>query len=299
MKTNRLLTACLLATTVICAAEIRTVDELHNSLKDQYPDQVAKKPGETTTSAPSERENIVSKVLAERQQKLKGQPAPEIHFTTKDGTQKRLSDLRGKPVVVAFVVGTHMSPAATSCPPHAALRDSMKRNAKRITDSNVHIVMVASRRQNSSRLKEYLNDAPYTGIAVDSETQYRYEWGVYGTPNVFIVDGTGKVAHLPKDITSPPTNRSERLEPALDLINALPPSPPVLPQDRDITDTNGRKLSGTILEKSETAIKYHRKSDGKEIDIEINTLSAADRQFVKGCQAATPLTPTPPKTETP
>ena len=299
MKANSLLTACLLACTIICAEDIHTVNELHNSLKDKYPDHVVEESGKRTIKTSIERGGIVWKTLHDRQQKLKGQPAPEIQFTTKDGTPKRLSDLRGKPVVVACVSGHLMSPDAKSCAIHAALRDSMKRNAKRIASSGVQMVLVELPRTISSHLTDYLYDTPYTGIAVDSETLYAYEWGIYRTPQIFIVDVFGKIAYLPKEIPSPPTDQYELLEPAISLINALYPLPTTLPQDRDIIDTNGRKLSGTILSKTETAIKFHRKSDGKEFDIPVTTLSAADQQFVKECQAATPPTPTPPQSETP
>jgi hypothetical protein len=55
---------------------------------------------------------------------------------------------------------------------------------------------------------------------------------------------------------------------------------PSLPLDREITDTAGRKLNGTITAKSETGLKFRRTSDGKEFDIPLDKLSVIDRMFL-------------------
>jgi len=55
---------------------------------------------------------------------------------------------------------------------------------------------------------------------------------------------------------------------------------PAFPVQRVLTDTLGRKLDTTILEKSPTAIKCRRNPDGAEFTIELTKLSAEDRKFL-------------------
>ena len=73
---------------------------------------------------------------------------------------------------------------------------------------------------------------------------------------------------------------------------------PALPVQRVLTDTLGRKLDSTILEKSPTAIKCRRNPDGAEFTIELSKLSADDRKFLAdlGKPAVAPP-PSKPKTE--
>lgn len=59
-----------------------------------------------------------------------------------------------------------------------------------------------------------------------------------------------------------------------------------LPTQRVLTDTSGRKLDVTILEKDDTSIKVRRVSDSKEFSLDLNKLSAEDREFAKGLQPA-------------
>ena len=291
MKTINLLASCLLTTTVVCAAEIRTVKELHNSLKAKYPDQIENKPGVTINRTPPERDKIVREILGERQQKLKGETGPEIQFTTKDGSQKRLSDLRGKPVILIFF----LSQAIGSCKSHDGILEGLKQNGPKLAGEGIPVILVepimyqGASEEIKEQIKETgrkkLGDPYYTGTAYSTDTKYEYDWGVYGFPASFIIDGYGKVSHLPADTSK--NKSAQEITTCINLIDALPPAPPAFFQSREITDTNGRKLSGTILEKSETAIKF-RKSDGKEFDIPIKNLSAADQQFIKECQAAAP-----------
>ena len=53
-----------------------------------------------------------------------------------------------------------------------------------------------------------------------------------------------------------------------------------LPAEREITDTTGRKLAGTILSKTDTNIRFRRAPDGKEFDLSISKLSDEDRKFI-------------------
>ena len=55
---------------------------------------------------------------------------------------------------------------------------------------------------------------------------------------------------------------------------------PVTPTTRTITDSGGRKIEVTIIEKSATGIKAKRQSDGKEFTVELAKLSPDDQAFV-------------------
>ena len=61
---------------------------------------------------------------------------------------------------------------------------------------------------------------------------------------------------------------------------------PITPTARTITDTSGRKIAVTIVEKSATAIKAKRTSDGKEFTVELVKLSADDQAFVGALKPA-------------
>lgn len=77
----------------------------------------------------------------------------------------------------------------------------------------------------------------------------------------------------------------------------LPSSPAVsttLPVVRTLTDTTGRKIEATIIEKSDTAIKV-KTASGKEFTLVLTKLSAADQAFIAGL-AAPPAPPVKPRT---
>lgn len=65
-----------------------------------------------------------------------------------------------------------------------------------------------------------------------------------------------------------------------------------MPVNRTITDTQGRSMDGTIVSKTDTAIKFRRTVDNKEFEIKIDTLSDADRTFIAGITAEEPKRPT-------
>ena len=60
-----------------------------------------------------------------------------------------------------------------------------------------------------------------------------------------------------------------------------PAAAPALPVHRVLTDSTGRRLDAIILEKSATAIKGKRTSDGVKFSIELAKLSVEDQMFLK------------------
>lgn len=65
-------------------------------------------------------------------------------------------------------------------------------------------------------------------------------------------------------------------------------SPAALPILRILTDTSARKLDVSILEKSDITVKVRRSSDDKMFSLDLDKLSAEDREFVKRIQPALP-----------
>lgn len=69
-----------------------------------------------------------------------------------------------------------------------------------------------------------------------------------------------------------------------------------MPVPRTLTSADGRKLEVTLLEKTATAIKAKRASDGVEFTLELAKLSADDQAFIAGLAvpvAAPEIAPTP------
>lgn len=66
----------------------------------------------------------------------------------------------------------------------------------------------------------FLNELgnPYTGVTVDANGRQSVEWGVYGLPETFLVDGEGRVVER---FAGALTQRmiADRLRPALDSLN--------------------------------------------------------------------------------
>lgn len=60
---------------------------------------------------------------------------------------------------------------------------------------------------------------PYDGMAADPEGRMGLEWGVYGTPETFLIDGQGRIVTR---IAGPVTKRvlQERLRPAMEGVQA-------------------------------------------------------------------------------
>ena len=61
-----------------------------------------------------------------------------------------------------------------------------------------------------------------------------------------------------------------------------------LPVERTLTDQKGRQLEVTILAAKETVVRAKRKIDGKEVLINVSTLSPADQDFVSNLPQGDP-----------
>lgn len=123
---------------------------------------------------------------------LIGKPAPEMTLPALTGLREgnsavpgfATSDLRrGEPTVVNFF--------ASWCAPcvqeHPLLMELRAQTSVRIVGINYKDPDPGGRRF----LGRYGN--PYVAVGVDDSGRAALEWGVYGMPETFVVDGTGKV----------------------------------------------------------------------------------------------------------
>jgi cytochrome c biogenesis protein CcmG/thiol:disulfide interchange protein DsbE len=124
---------------------------------------------------------------------LIGKPAPAIDLAPLDGLTDagapvpgfKTADLAtGKPVVVNFW--------ASWCAPcieeHPLLLEARRRSGVAIFGVNYKDQTAAARRF----LGRYGN--PFAAVGVDAGGRAAIEWGVYGMPETFVIDGKGRIA---------------------------------------------------------------------------------------------------------
>lgn len=117
---------------------------------------------------------------------LVGQPAPDFQLKTVDGRSIRLSDLKGKVVLVNFW--------ATWCPPCKQEMPSMERLYARLHNQGLEILAVNIESDGDEVLPEFLRQHPHTfPILMDLEGDVQQTYGVFRFPETFVVDKTGKV----------------------------------------------------------------------------------------------------------
>jgi peroxiredoxin len=115
-----------------------------------------------------------------------GSAAPDFSLQDMQGRQVRLSDLRGKVVIVNFW--------ATWCPPCRAEMPSMETLYQ--TFKNDDLVLLALNVEEDGRelIEKFLQESPYSfPILLDSETEVQQRYGVFQFPESFIIDRNGVV----------------------------------------------------------------------------------------------------------
>ena len=125
---------------------------------------------------------------------LIGKQAPKLTLAPIEGLQKDGTPfpgldanalVTGKPVVVNFW--------ASWCAPCVAEHPLL---VKMVKDTGVNLVGINHKDQavNARRfLARYGN--PYTAIGTDGDGRAAIEWGVYGMPETFVVDGQGTIVY--------------------------------------------------------------------------------------------------------
>ncbi len=113
--------------------------------------------------------------------------APDTELVDMDGKKHKMSDYRGKPVIVNFW--------ATWCPPCRAELPSMNRAWAKVKDEGIQMLAV-----NMGESEDTI--FPFTGeypidftILLDSNGSYALEWKVQGLPTTYVVDAEGNVVY--------------------------------------------------------------------------------------------------------
>ena len=134
-------------------------------------------------------------------------PAPSFDLAGLDGGSISLTSLKGGPVLINFF--------ASWCVPCRAEQPVLMRLAQR---DHVPLYGIAykDKPQDARRLLAEFGD-PYRGIGVDSDGAVGLNFGVYGVPETYVLDGTG---HIRKRFVGPLTAEQVNNE-LLPLIKAL------------------------------------------------------------------------------
>lgn len=125
---------------------------------------------------------------------LIGKPAPQTDFAALEGLDPasgvkagfKASDLRNGRVSVVNFWASWCRPCVEEHPHLVALRD--KKPDVGLFGVNYKDAPDAARRF----LGRYGN--PFTAVGVDSTGRNAIEWGVYGMPETFVIDGEGRIA---------------------------------------------------------------------------------------------------------
>jgi thiol-disulfide isomerase/thioredoxin len=116
-------------------------------------------------------------------------PAPDFTLKDLDGKTQRLSDYRGKVVLVNFW--------ATWCPPCRREMPSMERLYQKLKNEPF-MVLAPDQYENFDLVFTFtgqLDPAPTFPIMLDPESRSAKAWGVKGLPSSFIVDKQGRIAY--------------------------------------------------------------------------------------------------------
>jgi cytochrome c biogenesis protein CcmG, thiol:disulfide interchange protein DsbE len=115
---------------------------------------------------------------------LKDTPAPDFTLRTLDGEQVRLSDLRGKPVVLNFW--------ASWCEP-CKFEHELLQQASRYYGQSVAFLGVVYQDQEAS-VRRYLLDHPSAyRHTLDPDSKVAIDYGVSGVPESYLVDANGVI----------------------------------------------------------------------------------------------------------
>jgi thiol-disulfide isomerase/thioredoxin len=117
------------------------------------------------------------------------QPARDFTLPDLDGKSHKLSDYRGKVVLVNFW--------ATWCPPCRREMPSMERLSQRLRDQPFAILAVNQQEEPDGVFvfTGQLDPAPTFPILFDRNSTVSHAWGVPGLPASFIVDKAGRVVY--------------------------------------------------------------------------------------------------------
>lgn len=114
-------------------------------------------------------------------------PAPDFTLQDMDGATHRLSDYRGRVVVVNFW--------ATWCPPCRREMPSMQRAWERLTPEGIALLAIDVGEDEETIFSfsgEFTLEFP---LLLDSDGSAVEQWPVRGLPTTFIIDPEGRIAY--------------------------------------------------------------------------------------------------------
>jgi peroxiredoxin len=115
-------------------------------------------------------------------------PAPEFDLETPGGERIRLSDYRGKPVIVNFW--------ATWCPPCRAEMPSLQRAWDQVRGDGIS-VMAINVGEDAETIGKFTEAVPVDfPLPMDLQSRVVQAWPVRGLPTTFVVDPQGRLAYV-------------------------------------------------------------------------------------------------------
>ena len=114
------------------------------------------------------------------------QPAPDFELVDVDGDKHRLSDYRGKPLIINFW--------ATWCPPCREEMPSMNRAWHKVKDTVSMLAINVGEDEDTIFIfsADYPIDFP---VLLDSSGAVIREWPVKGLPTTFVLDREGNIRY--------------------------------------------------------------------------------------------------------
>jgi thiol-disulfide isomerase/thioredoxin len=116
-------------------------------------------------------------------------PAKDFSLSDTDENTHKLSDLRGKVIVVNFW--------AVWCPPCREEMPSLERLRRKLADKAVAILAI-NQGEDAEEILSYLwglDPVPEFPILLDSDMKVSSSWGVTGLPTTYIVDKKGNIVY--------------------------------------------------------------------------------------------------------
>ena len=114
--------------------------------------------------------------------------APEFELQVPDGTQVRLADYRGRPLIVNFW--------ATWCPPCRKEMPSMQRAWEAVRGEGIDLIAI-NVGEDAETIRRFTADVPVSfPLPMDERSQVVQAWPVTGLPTTFVVDPDGRLAYV-------------------------------------------------------------------------------------------------------
>jgi len=119
---------------------------------------------------------------------MEGQPvAPDFALKNLDGEIQRLSDFKGKVVIVNFW--------ATWCPPCRAEMPSMQRAWNEIQDKGV-VMLAVHVGGNEDKIWSFVGDYDLDfPVLIDPKSKVADAWPMKGLPSTFVIDPEGRIVY--------------------------------------------------------------------------------------------------------